>query len=998
MGSFRTSVTILLGCLLLTVPSGAQQYSFRTYGVEQGLTNLGVKGLYQDKKGFLWVSTENGVFRYDGERFQSFGEKEGLPPSAGVAFGTAPDGSLLAGGEIGLYRRVGDRFTPIPMPAATSVSWFSGIQSDGEGSTYIATDVGLVVMTQAPGAANFAFRLVPKPAGVRNPKVYGLLVENHLVWYGCDLQLCQLKSGQVTVFGVESGLPASTWKMIKRAGTGDLWVQGRTVVARLRHGRSQFEIPDSPFQRTEPVGLLSADSGGNILVGIGDGLAIWAGDGWTKIRRSAGLRGSVYCALQDREGSLWIGLLGRGLVRWLGYGEWEAFTSDGGLDSDVVYQMAPLPDGSVWAGTEGGLYRGRRRNGVWSWQGQPQFGGIPIHSVRPDGAGRLWLGTESHGVARFDPATGRVAWFTARQGLNAKDPFTLLLDRENRVWAATEQGLFVADLSSLRFLPVEALPRIRYWAAVEAANGDIWIGSIKGLFRLSGGKWTQITTANGLSHDVVLSLAATRNGEIWVGYRHGGGIDRIRIHDEELDITRPEQYSGDRAATIYFLGLDARQQLWAGTDRGIDVWDGSLWNHYDRNDGLIWDDCDLNGFAAEPGGAVWIGTSGGLARFKPLTVASHVSAPDVVYTRLVLGKKQVDPAVRPLVDHTSNAFLVRYSTLTFARESSTLFRYRLAPLFEDWRETQQRELQFDGLPPGAYRFEVLARDGWGRWSTAPAIFSFQVRPPWWRTGWFVALIFLTPTTMVAMLWRFRAAAMRRRERELVQLVEDRTAELKRANEHLLRLSLVDGLTGVANRRMFDRTLDAEWGRMLRTGEPLSLVLLDIDYFKLLNDAMGHQEGDACLILLASKLRELSQRSTDLVARFGGEEFALILPATDEAGAAKCAEAVRRAVAGLGMRHPNSPLGTVVTVSLGVATATAGHFQIVSELVAAADQALYSAKDRGRDRVVCFDCQEDRGSASANHVSGLAALVLQADVAGDGEARLENDQGVVASKN
>src|SRR5580700_9049757 len=83
----------------------AQQYSFRVYGLEQGLTNLGVKGLYQDKKGFLWVSTENGIYRYDGERFQPFGANEGIPASSGVAFGEAPDGSLLAGGEIGLFRK-----------------------------------------------------------------------------------------------------------------------------------------------------------------------------------------------------------------------------------------------------------------------------------------------------------------------------------------------------------------------------------------------------------------------------------------------------------------------------------------------------------------------------------------------------------------------------------------------------------------------------------------------------------------------------------------------------------------------------------------------------------------------------------------------------------------------------------------------------------------------------------------------------------------------------
>jgi hypothetical protein len=140
-GDFLIAIAILT-VALFTEPAEAQQYSFRVYGLDQGLNSLAVKGLYQDKKGFLWVSTENGIFRYDGERFQSFGAKDGIPPSSGVAFGEAPDGSLLAGGEIGLFRKTGDRFEPISMPGAKHVSWFSGVRSDGKGSTWLATDAG----------------------------------------------------------------------------------------------------------------------------------------------------------------------------------------------------------------------------------------------------------------------------------------------------------------------------------------------------------------------------------------------------------------------------------------------------------------------------------------------------------------------------------------------------------------------------------------------------------------------------------------------------------------------------------------------------------------------------------------------------------------------------------------------------------------------------------------------------------------------------------------
>jgi diguanylate cyclase (GGDEF)-like protein len=128
-------------------------------------------------------------------------------------------------------------------------------------------------------------------------------------------------------------------------------------------------------------------------------------------------------------------------------------------------------------------------------------------------------------------------------------------------------------------------------------------------------------------------------------------------------------------------------------------------------------------------------------------------------------------------------------------------------------------------------------------------------------------------------------AAQRREQELRRIVEEKTADLRRVNEDLLRLSSVDSLTGLANRRVFDQTLNLECNRLKRTGSAVSLLLLDIDHFKALNDSEGHQRGDEYLKLVGSKLKLLAKRQIDLAARYGGEEFAMILPETGDAGAA-----------------------------------------------------------------------------------------------------------------
>ena len=185
---------------------------------------------------------------------------------------------------------------------------------------------------------------------------------------------------------------------------------------------------------------------------------------------------------------------------------------------------------------------------------------------------------------------------------------------------------------------------------------------------------------------------------------------------------------------------------------------------------------------------------------------------------------------------------------------------------------------------------------------------------------------------------------------LEELVEDRTAELQIANELLKELSRVDGLTGIANRRRLDEELDREWKRMSREKRPLSVVLCDIDHFKLYNDTYGHQRGDDCLIKVATAITDSVNRPGDLTARYGGEEFCLVLPETSGLGAMKIAELVRKNVADLNLEHTSSPLTDMVTLSLGVATLIPDMGSQPSVLLKAADRALYQAKGNGRNRV------------------------------------------------
>jgi diguanylate cyclase (GGDEF)-like protein len=185
--------------------------------------------------------------------------------------------------------------------------------------------------------------------------------------------------------------------------------------------------------------------------------------------------------------------------------------------------------------------------------------------------------------------------------------------------------------------------------------------------------------------------------------------------------------------------------------------------------------------------------------------------------------------------------------------------------------------------------------------------------------------------------------------QLEAKILQRTRELQEANLRFSELSTTDGLTGIANRRKFDAAISEEWARAARTGTTLSLIMLDIDHFKKYNDHYGHQQGDDCLRRVAEVLRTSARRQGDLVSRYGGEEFCMILPDTGAPGGLEIAERLRTAIEGLNMPHALSPYGRI-TVSIGLASLAAGDENSSPTLLRLADEALYRAKSEGRNRV------------------------------------------------
>jgi diguanylate cyclase (GGDEF)-like protein len=217
--------------------------------------------------------------------------------------------------------------------------------------------------------------------------------------------------------------------------------------------------------------------------------------------------------------------------------------------------------------------------------------------------------------------------------------------------------------------------------------------------------------------------------------------------------------------------------------------------------------------------------------------------------------------------------------------------------------------------------------------------------PWWNprhTLWVLGIMMVCFAGAVSWVTVLRGQVRRQ------------TLELRDANQALKRLSVEDPLTGIANRRKFDETLTIEFNRARESKTALSMLMVDIDYFKALNDEFGHQRGDQCLVEVVRALESASLRNTDLLARYGGEEFAVILPETGGAGAIAVAERMRLAVLSLDIPLACSPHNRRLSISLGVATMHPDTAALPSSLVAMADRALYQSKERGRNRTASLD--------------------------------------------
>lgn len=771
-------------------PLHAQRYNFKFYGEEEGLQNLAVQVVHQDRAGFLWVGTQNGLFRYDGNRFVGFGRGEGLPGSRIESLHESVDGTLWVGTPTGVARRVGDKFVTIGSALARGVTGREAMASDRDGRVYLATPNGLVI--GSPAADNIAFRLVAPPPRASDPWVSSVFVDGSgSVWYGCGFSLCLLNQGEANDIGTEQGLPRERWDAILGDLDGNLWVRSEQSLQIRLSGARRFQPRPGLARSTNTYPTLALDPLGRLLVPTDNGLARQSAQGWDMVDSADGLTtNDISAVMQDREGSVWLGLLGSGLARWLGYNEWQSWSEREGLTRESVWSITRDKRGRLWVGTQFGLNYAENIDNHLVWRSVPVPGVNMVRTLAPAPDGSLWIGGDPGGLIQLSAASGGTRRFSLGSDSDSNRVRDVHVDRQGRVWVATRRGLFRSFSSSpiafQQMFPAGGKPNEGFLSIAEDGKGQIWICGDLGLVSWSKETWRRYTKNDGLKADMVSQVALDADGSAWIGYRDAFGITHLTPSaGSQPKVDHVTVSNGLRSEKSLFLGFDNRGWLWVGTDRGVDVFHGKGWRHYGRSDGLIWDDTNSNAFMADADGSIWIGTSKGLSRFMQQAAPQSAVPPPVVFTSVKFGDQFLDPGNDLTIPYPDGTLQVRFAALTFVQNSNVVFRYRMAGVESRWLETAQRELNYPQLGPGLYTLEVAAKNGQGVWSAEPARLRFQITTPWFLTWWFRAAIVIVALILSRRIWLRRARRMEAERQRLETAVTQRTRELSQEKQRVL---------------------------------------------------------------------------------------------------------------------------------------------------------------------------------------------------------------------
>jgi signal transduction histidine kinase/ligand-binding sensor domain-containing protein len=806
-----TRLALLFALLIFGAPVFALEpttplasYGRQSWVIENGLPQNTVQVLLQARDGFVWLGTEAGLVRFDGNGFQVFDKTSSpaLPGNDVHALLEARDGALWIGTSEGLARWQDG--------AVVSYTPANGLAGNDIRSLVQGED-GVIFVWSSQGLARFEEnRFVDETGSTHfSPGSISAVTSNgqNEIWVTAAEDMAIYRHGRweaahmappIAGGGVQFVQAFQDRTAVASKNTVQIVAAG-AVETRLGVGR---ELPGNRIQS------LLFDREGILWIGTNGGLVRWAARKLDRLPVTDPLASaSVLSLMEDREGNMWVGTETGGL-HILRDQRFKALTVHDGLSSDNTTTVVEDRAGALWVGTGGAGLNVMRptETGKYDVGTYTVRSGLPsdvILSLAASPTGDMWVGTPD-GLSRV--RGGVVNTFTSADGLPDDFIRSLLVDDDGSLWIATRRGLThwvrpLVGAAMETYTQAEGLGSDLVGAMARDTGGDLWVATFAGLSRLHEGKIANFTTADGLSSNVITALLPRAKGTLLIGTQdhgwnlwNGHGFERV---------TR------DRLAdtSIHAILDDGKNHLWFATGNGIarcdcagiagamDGVDCLNWIEFSTADGLVSRETAINSHpsAWQAGdGRLWFATPKGLESVDPAHFPVNLVPPPVAIVRFA-----VDDREEPLrggdaisVPAGHNHFQFDYAGLSFVAPQKVRYRFMLEGFDHRWTDAGARRIAYyTNIPPGRYTFRVQAANNDGVWNTQGAALGFELRPHFYQTLWFYALLVLAMGAFILLLFRLR---LLRAEREFRAVLRERNRIAREIHD-----TLAQGYVGIS---------------------------------------------------------------------------------------------------------------------------------------------------------------------------------------------------------
>jgi PAS domain S-box-containing protein len=760
-----------------------------SWTASHGLPEETINAVVQTRDGYLWLGSFSGLARFDGVTFRRFttGNTPGVRSDRIHSLLEDRHGTLWIGTEgAGVFMLRDGVFSTPPWSAQLPDPQVWRITETRDGALWLGTNHGVARVDDRGELTTYWVR--NGQLGSVNAITEG---RDGVIWIGLwPGGVERIVGDTVQPFPAPALGDVPLVVTIHEDGAGIVWIGTATGLFRVEHERTELVSLRGPSGEPR-VRSIVEDPQGGLWLGTSSGL--WHVDGAARVRygAEAGLSEDDLQRLhRDREGGLWVALHSGGLQRI----KPRLATTYLPRSARRLTFVPIVGDGAdgFWAGSIcEGLWH--FRDGVFEQFEDEGKNGLHIYCIwalHRDADGTLWLGGSRDGLVRI--ADGRAQLMPgAGLAVNA-----IIRDRAGALWIGSNGALkrLIAD-DTFESYDLPASGAALFLA--ERRAGGLWVGTTAGLLAFDRGKFSRWSRGEGLSHDIIRAVLEDEDGTLWLG-TDGGGLNRMK----DGRVTHYGATNGLLDEVVSQILDDGHGFFWMSGSKGVSrvsraelasVAEGRATRVspvlYDTNDGMMSGATGGGGQPAgwrAPDGRLWFPTTAGVVSIDP-AVSGNTLPPPVTVTSVVVDQRASEPtAFAKATASQADVMLspgvqnleIHYAGLSFTTPDKVQFRYRLAGYDEQWVEAGPRRVAYYSyLPPGAYRFEVLARSDTGVWSTEGAELTIRQKPHFYQTGWFALLAAVALTLAGAAAYRLRLRHLLHRTRELEAAVDARTTEV-----------------------------------------------------------------------------------------------------------------------------------------------------------------------------------------------------------------------------